>query len=183
MINVKRDHRHCASCTAGPCSTVARSLRFRSSARRRLGARCGLPGPGWSHGAPGADRETERRSGTTRNKETPDVYDTTVPRACSALPPLRTGFVDAPKKKDRKFNGSLQQVLLLRTGRPVVGWSERGWAEGFRADPGRVSGGCRGFWVTDRRGPGARTRVRRCRSSHLDRQEASEWEGAYPLTR
>jgi hypothetical protein len=30
-------------------------------------------------------------------------------------------------------------------------------------------------------GPGAWTRVRRCRSSHLDRQEASEWEGAEEL--
>jgi hypothetical protein len=63
-------------------------------------------------------------------------------------------------------------------GPAVVGWSG---ADG--GGPGRVSGGCGAYGVTDRRGPGARTRVPPCRSSHLDRQEASESARAYQLTR
>ena len=81
----------------------------------------------------------------------------------------------------------MQQVLVRRTGRSVIWWSAQRRDVGVWAGPGRVSGGCRGCGVTDRRtdqrAAGARTRVPRCRSSHLDRQEASEWEGAYPLTR
>jgi len=67
-----------------------------------------------------------------------------------------------------------------RAGRRLGG-AGGGCEERVRADPGRISGGCRGCGVTDRRG--SRTRVRRCRSSHRDRQEPSEWEGAYQFTR
>jgi hypothetical protein len=34
-------------------------------------------------------------------------------------------FID-PRCEDKKFNGSWQQVVLRRTGRPAVGWSGRG---------------------------------------------------------
>jgi hypothetical protein len=37
--------------------------------------------------------------------------------------------------KDRTFNAVLQQVLLGRTGRPVIGWSARGRERAFGLAP------------------------------------------------
>jgi len=68
---------------------------------------------------------------------------------------VRVHFGGVGRIKDRKFNSSLQQVPLRRTGRPVFGSSGRGSDERVRADPGGVSGGCRGSGVTDRRRPRA----------------------------
>ena len=42
-----------------------------------------------------------------------------------------------------------------------------GWEERVRAEAGRVSGERGGCGMTDRRGPGGRTQVRRCRVSHF----------------
>ena len=56
----------------------------------------------------------------------------------------------------RSFNAVSQQALLPRTGRPVIGWSARGREDGVWAGPGRVPGGCRDFWVTQRRACGGR---------------------------
>jgi hypothetical protein len=39
------------------------------------------------------------------------------------------------REKGRNFNSSLQQVLLRRTGRPVVGWSGRGRTSEFGLTP------------------------------------------------
>ena len=57
-----------------------------------------------------------------------------------------------------------------------LGGAGRGCEKRVRTDPGPVSVGAVGSRTEEGRG---RKRVRRCRSSHLDRQEASEWEGAY----
>ena len=54
------------------------------------------------------------------------------------------------------------------TGRGRLGWPWPGSGE---------------LWGTQRWQSFARTRVHRCRSTGLDRQDGAEWEGAYPLTR
>jgi hypothetical protein len=67
-------------------------------------------------------------------------------------------------------------------GRAGRGGPGRGWDERVRADPGRVSGRCRDCGVTDRRGPGARTRVRRGMSLLPRRRARGERVQAAPGT-
>jgi hypothetical protein len=63
-----------------------------------------------------------------------------------------------PEQAQQLLSGLGAVHELRRTGRLVV---RGGWEERVRADPGRVSGGCRGCGMTDRQGPGGWTRVPR----------------------
>ena len=90
------------------------------------------------------------------------------------------GTASGSAMKDRTFNAVSQRILPGQTGRVATGRRPLGREEVVWVRPGRCPGGCGG---TQRWQFLARTRVHRCRSSGLDRQDGGEWEGAYPLTR